>query len=122
MGSIRPNAIVIDKCPQELNSILSAVKDDPACWAEHSEGQRVQVACHVLVCWFHVKKAWVENLFPQVPRHMQDHVYSSMCNLMQHSSSEDDFEDHFQRLLLDYSNHANIQRYVSNGWCSKSCV
>ncbi|KAI5077831.1 hypothetical protein GOP47_0007655 [Adiantum capillus-veneris] len=121
MGSIRPNAIVIDKCPQELNAILSAVKDDPACWAEHSEGQRVQVACHVLVCWFHVKKAWVENLLPQVPRHMQEHVYSSMCNLM-HSSSEDDFEARFQRLLLDYSNHENIQRYVSNGWCSKSCV
>ncbi|KAI5077159.1 hypothetical protein GOP47_0006983 [Adiantum capillus-veneris] len=39
-----------------------------------------------------------------------------------HSSSEDNFEARFSHLLLDYSNHENIQHYVSNGWCSKSCV
>ncbi|KAI5077701.1 hypothetical protein GOP47_0007525 [Adiantum capillus-veneris] len=81
MGSIRPNAIVIDKCPQELNAILRAIKDYLACWAEHSEG---------VVGFMSKRLGW--RIFC---RECQD-----TCKTM---------------FILQC-------RYVSNGWCSKSCV
>ncbi len=66
LGQVRPAAIVIDKSQQELEAILKVVNEDHACWREEEDGQRQQIACKVLLCWFHVKKAWVENLLPQV--------------------------------------------------------
>lgn len=66
LGEVRPAAIVIDKSQQELEAILKVVDGDPYCWREDEDGRQQQVACRVLLCWFHVKKAWVENLLPQV--------------------------------------------------------
>ncbi|MCO5559504.1 hypothetical protein L7F22_013105 [Adiantum nelumboides] len=66
MGNIRPSAIVIDKSQQELEAIVKVVDDDPHSWIVDTHGAWHQVACHVLLCWFHAKKAWVENLLPQV--------------------------------------------------------
>lgn len=66
MQGVRPAAIVIDKSPQELHSILKVTNEDPHCWADGEDGNRHQIACNVLLCWFHVKKAWVENFLPQV--------------------------------------------------------
>lgn len=66
MGHIRPSALVIDKSQQELEALLNVVEDDPHCWIYEANENRCQIACHVLLCWFHTKKAWVENLLPQV--------------------------------------------------------
>lgn len=149
MHGVRPTAIVIDKNPQELHSILKVIDEDPHCWDEGEGGNRHQIACHVLLCWFHVKKAWVENLLPQVsslwariphlsplprlicvsfmvarmaqvPANMQDHVYSSLSNLM-HTPTEEQFDERYIDLMRHYSQHANVQRYITNGWCARTC-
>lgn len=121
MGNVRPKAIIIDKSAQELEAILKVVNQDPNCWIGGHEGDRVQTGCHVLVCWFHTKKAWVENLLPQVPIDKRDHIYSALSELMQ-TPTEEEFETRYQQLLMTYSMHANVQRYVSNGWCAKTCI
>ncbi|MCO5569038.1 hypothetical protein L7F22_022744 [Adiantum nelumboides] len=51
-----------------LKAIKQVVYADPFCWAVREDGTRNQVACIVLVCWFHTKKAWVEHLLPKVRR------------------------------------------------------
>lgn len=66
MREICPAAIVIDKSPVELEAIGKVVDADFYCWAEDEQRGRKQIAGHVLLCWFHAKKAWVENLLPQV--------------------------------------------------------
>ena len=66
MGSVRPSALVIDKCQQELEALTQAINEDPHSWILNENGSPPQVACHVLLCWFHAKKAWVKNLLPQV--------------------------------------------------------
>lgn len=66
MHEIRPAAIVIDKHVVELGAIKKVVDADFYCWTEGDQRQRQQVAGHVLLCWFHAKKAWVENLMPLV--------------------------------------------------------
>lgn len=68
MGDIRPSAIVIDKSQQELDAILNVVNEDSNSWTILEDGTRHQTSCRVLLCWFHIKKAWVENLLPQVLR------------------------------------------------------
>lgn len=120
MKGVRPAAIVIDKSPQELHPILKVINEDPHCWEEDGHGHRRQVAGHVLLCWFHAKKAWVENLLPQVPADMRDHVYDSLSNLM-HTTTEESFQAKYETLLQQYSGHLNIQRYISNGWCGYAC-
>ncbi|MCO5554036.1 hypothetical protein L7F22_007562 [Adiantum nelumboides] len=66
MKNIRPKALVIDKCMTSLKAIKQVVDADPFRWAVREDGTHKQVACIVLVCWFHTKKAWVEHLLPQV--------------------------------------------------------
>ena len=66
LGEVFPTAIVIDKSVQELEAILRVVNKDPYCWTIDEGDRWSQVAGHVLLCWFHVKKAWIENLLPQV--------------------------------------------------------
>ncbi|MCO5559589.1 hypothetical protein L7F22_013190 [Adiantum nelumboides] len=121
MANVRPSALVIDKSQQELDALLRVVNEDPHCWEYTFNGTRRQIACHVLLCWFHTKKAWVEHLLPQVPKEMREDVYSTMCNIM-HSVTEVEFEDRFQLLRQRYSSYDNIVRYVTNGWCGRDCM
>ncbi|MCO5577975.1 hypothetical protein L7F22_031812 [Adiantum nelumboides] len=109
MANVRPSALVIDKSQQELDALLRVVNEDPHCWEYTFNGTRRQIACHVLLCWFHTKKAWVEHLLPQVPKEMHEDVYSTMCNIM-HSVTEEEFEDRFQLLRQIYSSYARINR------------
>lgn len=51
---------------------------------------------------------------------MRDHVYSSLSNLM-HTPSEDIFNERLNILLRHYSEHDNVQRYVTIGWCGQAC-
>ncbi|MCO5547551.1 hypothetical protein L7F22_001001 [Adiantum nelumboides] len=110
MANVRPSALVIDKSQQELDALLRVVNEDPHCWEYTFNGTRRQIACHVLLCWFHTKKAWVEHLLPQVPKEMREDVYSTMCNIM-HSVTEEEFKDRFQLLRQRYSSYADSGRY-----------
>ncbi|MCO5611782.1 hypothetical protein L7F22_066041 [Adiantum nelumboides] len=110
MANVRPSALVIDKSQQELDALLRVVNKDPHCWEYTFNGTRRQIACHVLLCWFHTKKAWVEHLLPQVPKEMHEDVYSTMCKIM-HSVTEEEFEDRFQLLRQRYSSYAYSGRY-----------
>lgn len=66
MNGVFPAALMIDKCRAELLVIMHVVDIDPHCWPLDENGLRIQVACKMLICWFHTKKAWVEHLLPQV--------------------------------------------------------
>ena len=66
MGSVRPNTIIIDKCMTEFNALKDIIDKDLWCW-KISETCKVQTKCHILLCWFHVKKTWIEKLLPKVP-------------------------------------------------------
>ncbi|MCO5587831.1 hypothetical protein L7F22_041783 [Adiantum nelumboides] len=110
MANVRPSALVIDKSQQELDALLRVVNKDPHCWEYTFNGTQRQIACHVLLCWFHTKMAWVEHLLPQVPKEMREDVYSTMCNIM-HSVTEEEFEDRFQLLRQRYSSYADSGRY-----------
>lgn len=66
MNHVRPTALVIDKSQQELDAFIKVINEDPYCWGYEGQGNRIQISCHVIVCWFHTKKAWVENLLPKV--------------------------------------------------------
>ncbi|MCO5579681.1 hypothetical protein L7F22_033539 [Adiantum nelumboides] len=50
---------------------------------------------------------------------MRDHVYSSLSNLM-HTPTEEVFEERFNHLIQHYSEHSNVQRYITNGWCGRT--
>lgn len=63
MKNIRPTALVIDKSQMELEAFEKVVKEDPYCWQYNG---LQQVLCHIIICWFHAKKAWVENLLSKV--------------------------------------------------------
>ena len=65
MGPIRPNVIVIDKSATELNAFTAVINDDPWCWANNVIGSE-QIKCKLLLCWFHVKKAWMKHLVSHV--------------------------------------------------------
>ena len=66
MGSIRPNAIVIDKDKTERIVVLKVIKEDRFYWEDEQIGG-IQTKCRLLLCWFHAKKAWIEHLLPKVP-------------------------------------------------------
>ncbi|KAI5068324.1 hypothetical protein GOP47_0016669 [Adiantum capillus-veneris] len=120
MGNFRSTALVIDKSSLELEAFSKVINGDECCWHSYETGPREQRFCHIIVCWFHTKKAWVENLLPKVPKELQDHFYSSMTTLM-HAFDEVEFENHYQELLQHYAAHINVQRYVTNGWCGCDC-
>ncbi|MCO5562742.1 hypothetical protein L7F22_016374 [Adiantum nelumboides] len=96
LGDVWPAAIAIDKSQQELKAILKVMDKDRFCWwrEDKDRRRRQQVACKVLLCWFHVKKAWVENLLPQVPKDKRDDVYNCLSNLM-NAASKDKFDASF---------------------------
>ena len=65
MGHVRPNAIIIDESTTELNVFTIVINEDPWCWANNITGGE-QIKCKLLLCWFHVKKAWMEHLVSHV--------------------------------------------------------
>jgi len=76
LGEIRPSAIVIDKHKTSLNTIYNVVQNDVLCWScwTYENNAKVQIGAHVLLCHFHVMKAWSENLLTSVPNEDKDRV------------------------------------------------
>ena len=52
---------------------------------------------------------------------MRDEIYGAMSNMM-HSATEEEFEERYHLLQAKYLAHPNIDRYVTNGWCSHDCM
>ena len=63
--TVRPNAIVIDKCWTSYNATTNVVATVHQYWIVVN-GQRSQTHCRLLLCQFHAKKSWVDNLLPKV--------------------------------------------------------
>ena len=59
-GKIRPSAIVIDKYKTSLNAIQNIKNNDVYCWI-YEGGTKIKIGGRVLLCHFHVLKAWNEN-------------------------------------------------------------
>ncbi|KAI8493297.1 hypothetical protein Bbelb_293010 [Branchiostoma belcheri] len=98
---VRPNAIVIDKSLTEKRGIQAAVDQDPLSWdQEHSQ----QTKCRLILCWFHCKKAWTENLLPKLPTDISATVYDQLCDMM-FSPTWDKYEEEKKRLLDSKTTH-----------------
>jgi hypothetical protein len=62
---VRRSAIIIDKHKTSLNSINKVISNDIHCWS-FVNGTKIQIAGRILLCHFHVMKAWSENLLTRV--------------------------------------------------------
>ena len=74
MEGVRPKALVTDKSWTECIALKNVIEVDSGCW-EIVHGKRPQTSCLILLCWFHVKKAWVEHLLPKVHGVERDKLY-----------------------------------------------
>ena len=114
MGSVRPNAIIIDKCMTEFNALKNVIDEDLWCW-EISETCKVQTKCHILLCWFHIKKAWIENLLPKVSEVKKMALYKHMCELLE-CITEEAFTIKYEEFKITYIDERDVLNYVATGW------
>ena len=111
MGTIWPNAIIIDKDKTKEIALIKAMLEDASCWEDRESG-RYQTKCQLLLCWFHGKKACVENLFPKLPKKQ---LNNSMCN-MPEAMIEEDFNKVYRRFKTTDTNNAGALKYMEKGW------
>jgi hypothetical protein len=79
-----------------------------------------QTKCHLLLCNFHTKKAWVDNLLPKVGENEIDDLYKAMCTLMD-AESKIEIEENYNTFKEDYGHLAVVMRYVDVGWAGQNC-
>ena len=120
MPNVRPNAIVIDKSWTSYNAISNVVATDRLSWIV-TNGQRSQTHCRLLLCQFHAKKAWLDNLLPKVSATERNHLYNQMCQLMQ-CITESTFSAQCEELKVEYANKPGVWQYIEGGWCGLTCV
>ena len=120
MPTVRPNAIVIDKCWTSYNAITNVVATDRQSWIVVN-GQRSQTHCRLLLCQFHAKKSWVDNLLPKVSANERSHLYQRMCQLMQ-CITESSFNAMCEELKVEYVDKPGVWQYIEGGWCGLTCV
>ena len=113
MGSIQLNAIVIDKDKIERIAVLKVIKEDRFCWEDEQIGG-IQTKCRLLLCWFYAKKAWIEHLLPKVHEEQRNDLYKLICNILE-AIIEDDFNEAYQRLRINYQGHPGVLQYVEKG-------
>ena len=116
MKGIRPNALVIDKCWVEYIALKNVITSDPYCW-EMVNDIRQQTVCKILLCWFHVKKAWVDHLLLKVHGKERDKLYARMCQLM-YASKEEEFDHVYAEILEEYNEQKLVCNYIKNCWCN----
>ncbi|XP_024531422.1 uncharacterized protein LOC112346522 isoform X1 [Selaginella moellendorffii] len=114
--SVRPAAILIDKSRLSFDALFSVVSRDEKCWRDGK-----QIACRLLLCWFCVKRAWVENLLPQVASEMRKDVYRQLDGMMM-APSEADFDNLWNKFKEDYGGFKEIVDYLEMGWLGSHCA
>jgi hypothetical protein len=119
LGEVRPSAIIIDKHKPSLNAIQRVVSNDVHCWT-YEEGTKTQVGGQVLLCHFHVMKAWSENLLTKVPNEDKDRVWRALHVLML-CPSEDHFDENLRRFCVQFQHIPTFAKYVISGWAGIHC-
>jgi hypothetical protein len=119
LGEIRPSAIIIDKHKTSLNAIQSVVSNDANCWTIEN-GAKTQIGGRVLLCHFHVMKAWSENLLTKVPNEDKDRVWRALHVLML-CPSEDHFDENLGRFCVEFQHIPTFALYVNSGWAGLNC-
>ncbi|XP_024400655.1 uncharacterized protein [Physcomitrium patens] len=118
IGNIRPSAIIIDKHRTSLNSIEMVVNMDEYCWTMENE-ERVQVAGKILLCHFHVMKAWSENLLTRVSIMDKDKLWRALHILM-HCPQEEHFNLNLQKFYEDFGHIPGVKDYIQKGWAGET--
>ena len=67
MGSVRPNAIIIDKCMTKFNALKDVIDEDLWCWKSMKHARYKQ---NVIVCYvgFMLKKLGLRTFYQKFPR------------------------------------------------------
>ena len=82
MELIRSNAVVINKSATELNAFTAVINDNPWCCTNNVIDNE-QIKCKLLLCWFYVKKAWIEDLVSHVTIDKRTQLYLDMCGFLE---------------------------------------
>jgi hypothetical protein len=114
IGDVRPSAFIIDKCKTSLNAIQHVVNNDIHCW-EHGRLGEEQIAGRIFLCWFHVMKAWSENLLTRVPISEKDKVWQSLHVLL-NCPREDHFKENLRKFYADFEHILGVEEYIRSGW------
>jgi hypothetical protein len=114
LGKIRPSAIVIDKHKTSLNAIQKIVNNDVHCWT-YEGGAKVQIGGRVLLCHFHVMKAWSENLLTRIPNEDKDRVWRALHVLML-CPDETHFDENLRRFCIEFQHIPSFATYINSGW------
>jgi hypothetical protein len=117
IGDTCSTTIVVDKHKISLNAINKVVQALVHCWSIQS-GERVQVAGKILLCHFHIMKAWSENLFTQILIHDIDRLWRALHVLI-HCPNEDHFETNLRKLFVDFQHVPSVEAYIKNGWAGE---
>ncbi|KAI8482858.1 hypothetical protein Bbelb_393930 [Branchiostoma belcheri] len=91
----------------EKRAIERAVQNDPLSWEDGTK-------CRLLLCWFHVKKAWTENLLPNLVGQMAADVYDKLCEPMLQPTWQS-FDDNFAQFYAEYEDVQQVTKYL-RGW------
>ncbi|KAJ7558833.1 hypothetical protein O6H91_04G058000 [Diphasiastrum complanatum] len=114
--SVRPAAILINKSRIKYDALNEVIARDEKCWRVGK-----QVACRVLLCWFCTKKAWVENLLPQIPAASRKDVYLRLHNMMM-AATESEFFSLWTKFKEEYGHKVEIMNYLVFGWIGSTCA
>ena len=114
IGEVRPSAIVIDKHKISLNSINKVISNDIHCW-RFVNATKIQIAGRIILCHFHVMKAWSENLLTRVPEPDKEKLWHSLHVLL-HCPDESHFEVHLQKLYNDFQYIPTVNIYLRSEW------
>jgi hypothetical protein len=71
------NVIVIDKDKTKKIFLTKVILEDASCWEDQESG-KYQTKCQLLLCWFHAKKACIENLLPNCLKN-DGMICTSLC-------------------------------------------
>ena len=116
IGNIRPTSIVINKHKTSLLAIQKIVDEDKYCWRDELVGTE-QIAGRLLLCRFHVMKAWSENLLTRVPLHLKKKVWQSLY-ILTHCSSEITFDYELERFYDEFKDIEGVVIYIKSGWAN----
>jgi hypothetical protein len=98
------------KSQMEFIAITQAVRKDTWCWENQDVGG-IQIRCHLLLCWFHAKKAWIEHLLHKLPEAIQDNLYKAMCLILD-SVTKVEFDAIYCRMKATHASNNGVLMYV----------
>ena len=111
IGEVRPSATVIDKHKTSLNSIKKIISNDIHRWS-FVNAAKIHIARRILLCHFHVMKAWSENLLTRIPEPDKVKIWHSLHVLM-HCSNKISFWSLFTKIVQWFSTYFN-RKYLSS--------